>query len=52
MQGLSDLRQLLGYEQVSADYDLAGSFDYQPMKGGLEDMEVAALKNRPDLQAG
>jgi len=23
--GLSDLRQLLGYEQVSADYDLAGS---------------------------
>jgi cobalt-zinc-cadmium efflux system outer membrane protein len=51
VQGLSDLRQLLGYEQVSADYDLAGSFDYQPMKGGLEDMEVAALKNRPDLQA-
>jgi len=26
VQGLSDLRQLLGYEQVSADYDLAGSF--------------------------
>jgi cobalt-zinc-cadmium efflux system outer membrane protein len=51
VQGLSDLRQLLGYEQVSADYDLAGSFDYQPMKGGLEDMQAAALKNRPDLQA-
>ncbi len=51
VQGLSDLRQLLGYEQVSADYDLAGSFDYQPMKGGLEDMQAAALKSRPDLQA-
>ena len=51
VQGLSDLRQLLGYEQVSADYDLAGSFDYQPMKGGLEDMKAAALKSRPDLQA-
>jgi cobalt-zinc-cadmium efflux system outer membrane protein len=51
VQGLSDLRQLLGYEHVSADYDLAGSFDYQPMKGGLEDMKAAALKSRPDLQA-
>ena len=51
VQGLSDLRQLLGYEQVSADYDVTGSFDYQPMKGGLEDMQAAALKSRPDLQA-
>ena len=51
VQGLSDLRQLLGYELVSADYDLAASFDYQPMKGGLEDMQAAALKSRPDLQA-
>ena len=51
VQGLSDLRQLLGYEQVSADYDVAGSFDYQPMKSGLEDLQAAALKTRPDLQA-
>jgi len=51
VQGLSDLRQLLGYEEVNADYDVAGSFDYQPMKGGLEDMQAAALKSRPDLQA-
>jgi outer membrane protein, heavy metal efflux system len=50
-QGLSDLRQLLGYEQVSEDYDVAGSFDYQPMKGGLEDLQATALKTRPDLQA-
>ncbi len=51
IQGLSDLRQLLGYEQVSADFDVAGSFDYQPMKTGLEDLQAVALKTRPDLQA-
>lgn len=51
VQGLSDLRQLLGYESVPADYDVAGAFDYQPVKGNLEDFEAAALKNRPDLQA-
>lgn len=32
VQGLSDLRQLLGYESVLADYDVAGPFDYQPVK--------------------
>ena len=51
MQGLSDLRQLLGYESMSADYDVAGSFDYQPMKGNLEDFQATALQNRPDLRA-
>lgn len=50
-QGLSDLRQLLGYESVSADYDVASSFDYAPMHSGLEDLQSAALKSRPDLQA-
>lgn len=49
-QGLSDLRQLLGYESISADYDVASSFDYQPMKAGLEDLQAMALKRRPDLQ--
>jgi cobalt-zinc-cadmium efflux system outer membrane protein len=51
VQGLSDLRQVLGYEQVSAEYDVAGSFDYLPMKGGLEDLQAEALKSRPDLKA-
>lgn len=50
-QGLSDLRQLLGYESVSGDYDLAGSFDYAPMHGGLEDLQSTALRSRPDLLA-
>lgn len=49
-QGLSDLRQLLGYESVSPDYDVAGSFTYQPVHGALEDFQARALKDRPDLQ--
>jgi len=51
VQGLSDLRQLLGYESVSPDYDIAGSFDYQPVTGNLEDFQAKALQSRPDLQA-
>jgi cobalt-zinc-cadmium efflux system outer membrane protein len=51
VQGLSDLRQLLGYESIDADYDVAGSFDYQHVTGNLEDFQAKALQNRPDLQA-
>jgi cobalt-zinc-cadmium efflux system outer membrane protein len=51
VQALSDLRQLLGYEAVSADYDVAGPLDYQPLKGNLEDFQLKALQNRPDLRA-
>jgi cobalt-zinc-cadmium efflux system outer membrane protein len=51
VQGLSDLRQLLGYESISADYDVAGAFDYQPVSGNLDDFQAKALLNRPDLQA-
>jgi outer membrane protein, heavy metal efflux system len=51
VQGLSDLRQLLGYESVPADYDVAGSFDYQPLRGNAEDFQAKALQNRPDLRA-
>ena len=50
-QALSDLRQLLGYESVSPDYDVAGAFDYQPLKGNLDDLQSKALQNRPDLRA-
>jgi cobalt-zinc-cadmium efflux system outer membrane protein len=51
VQALSDLRQLLGYESVSVDYDVAGAFDYQPLVGNLEDFQMKALQNRPDLRA-
>lgn len=51
VQGLSDLRQLLGYESVGPDFDVAGSFDYLPVKGNLDDFQAKALQERPDLQA-
>jgi cobalt-zinc-cadmium efflux system outer membrane protein len=50
-QSLSDLRQLLGYESVSAEYDVASDFEYQPVKVNLGDMQLKALQNRPDLRA-
>jgi cobalt-zinc-cadmium efflux system outer membrane protein len=51
VQGLSDLRQLLGYESVPAGYDVADAFDYLPLKAALEDLQMQALQNRPDLRA-
>lgn len=51
IQALSDLRQLLGYESVAPEYDVAGPFDYLPLKGNLEDFQLKALQNRPDLRA-
>jgi cobalt-zinc-cadmium efflux system outer membrane protein len=51
VQSLSDLRQLLGYESVSTDYDVAGPFEYLVVKGNLEDLQLKALQNRPDLRA-
>ena len=51
VQALSDLRQLLGYESVSSDYDVAGSLDYQSLNAHLEDLQAKALATRPDLRA-
>ncbi len=50
-QALSDLRQLLGYESVPAEYDVAGAFEYQPLTVKLEELQAKALANRPDLRA-
>jgi cobalt-zinc-cadmium efflux system outer membrane protein len=50
-QSLSDLRQLLGYDSVARDYDVAGAFEYQPLAVQLEELETKALANRPDLRA-
>jgi cobalt-zinc-cadmium efflux system outer membrane protein len=51
VQALSDLRQLLGYESVPGDYDVAGSFDYQTITLAVGDLQTKALDNRPDLSA-
>jgi outer membrane protein, heavy metal efflux system len=50
-QALSDLRQLVGYDSVPADYDVAGDLDYQPLHANLEDLQLKALASRPDLRA-
>jgi outer membrane protein, heavy metal efflux system len=50
-QGLSDLRQLLGYESVSAEYDVVDAFDYIPLEANVDDLQMKALQNRPDLRA-
>ena len=51
VQALSDLRQQLGYEAIPAEYDVAGPFDYQPLTLRVEDLQIKALANRPDLRA-
>ncbi|HKS83058.1 MAG TPA: TolC family protein [Candidatus Acidoferrales bacterium] len=51
VQALADLRQLLGYESVSPDYDVSGDFDYIPLQANLEDLQAKALQDRPDLRA-
>jgi cobalt-zinc-cadmium efflux system outer membrane protein len=50
-QGLDDLRNMLGYDSVPADYDVDGLFDYTPLNAKLEDLQMQALQDRPDLRA-
>ncbi|MGB0034964.1 MAG: TolC family protein [Candidatus Acidiferrales bacterium] len=50
-QALVNLRQLLGFESVPADFDVAGGFDYVRVTLKLEDLQAKALQNRPDFRA-
>jgi cobalt-zinc-cadmium efflux system outer membrane protein len=36
---------------VAAEYDVTGSFEYQPLTVKLDDLQTKALLNRPDLRA-
>jgi|ERR1051326_2569635 cobalt-zinc-cadmium efflux system outer membrane protein len=51
LQSLAALRQLMGYESVPADYELADDLSYTPVAPGLEDLQARALNTRPDLLA-
>jgi len=51
VQALVGLRELLGYETVPADFDVIGDLSYEPLKSHLEDLQAAALRERPDLRA-
>jgi cobalt-zinc-cadmium efflux system outer membrane protein len=50
-QSLVALRQLLGFESVPENYDVAGSLAYRKMPYELEDLQAMAIKDRPDLRA-
>jgi len=51
IQSLAALRQLLGFESVPDDYDVAGTLDYQPVHADLPNLKTLAAMNRPDLRA-
>jgi cobalt-zinc-cadmium efflux system outer membrane protein len=50
-QALASLRQLLGFESVPEDFDVAEELQYQPEKTPMENLEMMALQNRPDYRA-
>jgi cobalt-zinc-cadmium efflux system outer membrane protein len=51
MQALVALRQFLGYDAVPADFDVIGDLAYQPLQIKLEDLQMRALRERPDFRA-
>jgi outer membrane protein, heavy metal efflux system len=51
VQALVALRQFLGYDAVPADYDVIGDLAYQPLQAKLEDLQLRALRERPDFRA-
>ena len=51
VQALANLRQLLGYDAVPANYDVEGELNYRPLTVNLDDLNLRALKSRPDLLA-
>lgn len=51
VQALGSLRQLIGYNALPRNYDVAGDLDYQPLNAGLDDLQALALRTRPDLRA-
>ena len=50
VQALVGLRELLGYDAVSANYDVVGDLTYEPIKAKVEDLQAKALQERPDYR--
>jgi len=51
IQALVALRQSLGFNAVPEDYDVVGDLSYEPLKVRVEDLQLKALKERPDFRA-
>jgi outer membrane protein, heavy metal efflux system len=50
-QALVGLREFLGYNAVPTNYDVIGDLAYEPLKGNEEDLQLKALRQRPDYRA-
>ncbi len=50
-QSRAALRQLLGYEAVTDDFEAVGTLQYTPHTLTLDDLKRQALASRPDYQA-
>ncbi len=51
VQALNSLRQLIGFDAIPRNYDVAGQLAYEPVNLSLDDLREHALRSRPDLQA-
>jgi cobalt-zinc-cadmium efflux system outer membrane protein len=51
IQALASLRQLLGYDSVPENYEVAGDLEYKPVKVGKDELMAMALRQRPDVRA-
>jgi outer membrane protein, heavy metal efflux system len=51
VQALDGLRGLVGYDALPASYDVIGKLQYTPLKLNQQDLELMALRDRPDLRA-
>jgi cobalt-zinc-cadmium efflux system outer membrane protein len=49
VQALAGLRQLIGYDALSGDYDVADQLQYKALNLNQDDIKALALKSRPDL---
>ncbi|MES1258324.1 MAG: TolC family protein [Acidobacteriota bacterium] len=51
VQARASLRQQLGYQSVADDFDVAGTLLHNKQVVTLEELQSAAVANRPDLQS-
>jgi cobalt-zinc-cadmium efflux system outer membrane protein len=51
IQAKAGLRQQLGYESVTDNFDVSGMLEHKKHTVQLDELERQALANRPDLQA-
>src|SRR6202453_2317798 len=51
VQALVGLREFLGYDAAPADFDVVGDLAYQPIQAKVEDLQMKALRERPDFRA-